>query len=100
MIRKSTFRAWEDAGHPPIGHRPGEGRRIGVYPDGRPFLRYTDASAWEGYVGDWEACPQYAGASCELIEGIKSVRSIVDDTLREAREAIDRMAAKAEALAT
>ena len=40
VLRNSTYRAWEAAGSPPPGARPGEGDILGTYL-GEPFVRYS-----------------------------------------------------------
>ena len=40
VLRNSTYRAWEAAGSPPPGSRPGEGEVIGTYL-GEPLPRYS-----------------------------------------------------------
>lgn len=93
VIRNSTVAGWEDAGRPPSGQRPGEGERIGSYPSGEPFLRYTDASPWETFDGDWEAAPHYAGTSCALVRAVVPVREIVDEVVAGAEQALRRVSA-------
>ncbi len=94
IIRNSTLTRWEDAGRPPSGRRPGEGERIGSYPDGAPFLRYTDASPWDGFDGDWEAGPHYAGSSAQLVRSIEPVNKIVLDMVGQAEAALQAARSK------
>ncbi|MEV0401060.1 nitronate monooxygenase [Actinoallomurus sp. NPDC050550] len=93
VIRNSTVSRWEEAGCPRSGQRPGEGEVIGAHPNGRSFLRYTDASPWEGFEGDWEAGAHYAGASAPLIHGIEPVARIVASVVEGAELALRRATA-------
>ncbi|WP_233848859.1 NAD(P)H-dependent flavin oxidoreductase [Paraburkholderia sp. HD33-4] len=88
VIRNSTFTKWEEAGCPPIGHRPGEGDRISSFPNGKPLYRYNAAAAWDAMEGDWEASPLYASAAVELIHDVKPVAKIVAEIEATAEAAL------------
>jgi nitronate monooxygenase len=47
VIRNSTLTRWEKAGRPASGARPGEGERIGTFPNGPPMLRYNVSTPWD-----------------------------------------------------
>src|SRR5262249_30541442 len=49
------------------GVRPGEGERIGTFPNGAPMLRYNVSTPWASMDGDWEVGPHYAGTSAALV---------------------------------
>ena len=90
VLRNSTLDTWQAAGCPPPGARPGEGERIGAFPDGREMLRYDVATPWEGMEGDWAAGALYAGASSALIGNVEPVGTILARLEAEAEAALQR----------
>lgn len=60
VIRNGVYQAWELAGRPPPGHRPGEGEPVVIGPAG-PITRYAMHPAVIGLEGDVGALPLYAG---------------------------------------
>ena len=89
VIRNSTFEAWEAAGRPPSGARPGEGEQIGTYAIGGAMLeipRYAVYPASEGFTGDIEATALYAGESVETIDSILPVSEIMTTLVEELRD--------------
>lgn len=62
-IRNSTAQAWEAAGRPAPGGRPGEGEEIAWRASGQPIVRYSSALPVEGTTGDIEALSLWAGQS-------------------------------------
>jgi nitronate monooxygenase len=75
-LRNSTARAWEEAGRPSPGHRPGEGEEIARAGD-RPVVRYSSALPLEGTTGDVEALSMWAGQSVALATRSQSAAEIV-----------------------
>jgi nitronate monooxygenase len=92
VIRNSTFSAWEQAGCPANGQRPGEGEAISRFPNGKPLNRYDVAAPWDAMEGDWEAGPLYAGATVELVHDVRPVAQIVSEIEVEAEAALDKIA--------
>ena len=88
VLRNSTVAAWEKAGCPPPGSRPGEAERVGTFPDGKPILRYNVSTPWQSMHGDWEAGPLYAGTSAALIRRVEPVADIVSRMATEAETAL------------
>jgi nitronate monooxygenase len=82
-LRNSTIAAWEAAGRPASGKRPGEGEVIATDPAGEPLPRYSSTSPRDGIQGDIEALSLWAGQSAGLIEDVRPagdiVRSIADE---------------------
>lgn len=62
VIRNDTTRAWESAGMPERGRRPGEGEQIASR-NGHPVLRYDDAQPTRDTRGDVDLMAMYAGTS-------------------------------------
>lgn len=78
MLRNSTVRAWEAAGRPSTGTRPGEGEVIAHYSDGTPVARYEDMIPVEGMTGNLEALALYAGCSVDAITEVLPAARIVE----------------------
>jgi NAD(P)H-dependent flavin oxidoreductase YrpB (nitropropane dioxygenase family) len=77
VIRNSTAEAWEAAGRPPLGSRPGEGDIIAHFADGEPIVRYETAAPMVGTTGDIEALSLWAGQSVALARRPQSAAEIV-----------------------
>jgi NAD(P)H-dependent flavin oxidoreductase YrpB (nitropropane dioxygenase family) len=75
-LRNSTAEAWEDAGRPPLGSRPGEGV-IAHFASGEAILRYEPAPPMVGTTGDIEALSMWAGQSVALAQRSQSAAEIV-----------------------
>lgn len=76
-LRNSTIDAWEAAGRPAPGSRPGEGEVIATWDDGWPVHRYESSSARDGVTGDIEALPLWAGQSVGLVDDVLPAGEIV-----------------------
>ncbi|MGY8776676.1 MAG: NAD(P)H-dependent flavin oxidoreductase [Longimicrobiales bacterium] len=87
-LRNSTVDMWEAAGRPPMGERPGEGERLGSYPDGRPITRYDVGFPRLGASGDVDATALYAGQGVGLLTDIRPAAKIVADLTQEAHTAL------------
>lgn len=83
VLRNSTLDAWEDAGCPPAGRRPGEGDRVAVNAAGRTFVRYDDAPPLADAEGNPDAMCLYAGTSCEHVHDLPSVSELMQRLRRE-----------------
>jgi NAD(P)H-dependent flavin oxidoreductase YrpB (nitropropane dioxygenase family) len=55
-LRNSTLKAWEDAGCPPVGFRPGEMEQIAFNSTGKIVTRYDDTQPAFDMDGDILAC--------------------------------------------
>lgn len=77
VLRNSTLEAWEAAGCPPFGRRPGEGDCVASEPGGCDVLRYDDSPPRATMQGNPEAMCLYAGTSCEVVCDIPSVSTLV-----------------------
>jgi nitronate monooxygenase len=81
-LRNSTLRAWEAAGQPPPGRRPGEGDVLGAMADGRTIRRYDVPAPMQGATGDIEAFALYAGQSVGLVREILPVSAVMAELAR------------------
>ncbi len=77
VLRNSTARAWEAAGRPPLGSRPGEGEVIAHFASGESILRYETAAPMVGTTGDVEALSLWAGQSVALARQPQPAAEIV-----------------------
>ncbi len=77
VIRNDTVAAWEAAGMPARGVRPGEGERIASR-NGRPVLRYDDAQPTRDTVGDVGVMALYAGTSVRAVDRRRPASGIVE----------------------
>lgn len=91
-LRNSTIAAWEAAGRPPPGARPGEGDVVATEEDGRTIFRYQCDSPHLGASGNLEALPMWAGQSTGLVRKQQSASEIVAEILGEARAVIGGLA--------
>ena len=76
-LRNSTAEAWEAAGRPPPGSRPGEGDVIAHFASGEAILRYEPAAPMVGTTGDIEAISLWAGQSVALARKPQPAAEIV-----------------------
>ncbi|MGE0485583.1 MAG: NAD(P)H-dependent flavin oxidoreductase [Gammaproteobacteria bacterium] len=90
VLRNATYQAWEAAGCPPPGARPGEGEEIGTIPAGddrAPLPRYAVMPPMTGFEGDVDAAALYAGESVERIDAIAPAADLVRRLMEELRAA-------------
>jgi NAD(P)H-dependent flavin oxidoreductase YrpB (nitropropane dioxygenase family) len=99
VLRTETVRAWEAAGRPPVGERPGEGEEIGTIQIGAvsaPVARYSVVPPLRDAEGDVDALCFYAGQSCGLARDVEPAGVLVGRLATEAarliRERLSRMA--------
>jgi nitronate monooxygenase len=77
VIRNSTAKAWEAAGRPPTGSRPGEGDVIAHFASGEEIVRYEPAAPMVGTIGALEALSLWAGQSVALARQTQPAAEIV-----------------------
>ncbi len=93
-LRNSTVRAWEAAGRPAPGARPGEGEIVyTLRSTGEPVRRYDARSPVADAAGTPEAAALYAGQGCGLIREVRPAAEIVAALVAEAEAALARLAA-------
>jgi NAD(P)H-dependent flavin oxidoreductase YrpB (nitropropane dioxygenase family) len=87
VLRNKAIDAWEAAGRPAPGQRPGEGDIIGktvMIDTPLDIPRYGVFPPMTGFTGDIEHAALYAGESCRLVNDIKPAAQIVRDVVQEA----------------
>ncbi len=87
-LRNSTVEAWERAGRPPAGSRPGEDDEPATRPDGSRISRYAAATPTAAMVGDVEPLPHWAGQGVGLVTREESAADIVHGLITEAENVI------------
>jgi NAD(P)H-dependent flavin oxidoreductase YrpB (nitropropane dioxygenase family) len=95
VLRTHVYDAWEAAGRPASGSRPGEGVTIGLVTVGSlpmPVPRYAAMPPLLDFEGDMDEVCLYAGQSCSLITDVRPAGTIVAETARDAEQ---RLAAAA-----
>jgi nitronate monooxygenase len=78
-LRNSTAEAWEAAGRPPSGSRPGDGDVIAHFSSGEAIVRYEPAAPMVGTTGDIEAISLWAGQSVALARKPQPAAEIVSE---------------------
>lgn len=84
VLRNSTVEAWEEAGRPPTGERPGEEDEVAARADGSPVKRYASATPHAMMTGDIEALPNWAGQGVGLVTRVQPAAEIVAELVAEA----------------
>jgi nitronate monooxygenase len=90
-IRTPTVAAWERAGQPASGHRPGEGDPMGMLRRSGaefPIVRYSVFPPLASIEGDISGLAFYAGQSCGLINETGPAGEIVRRIADQARAVI------------
>jgi len=89
-LRNSTVRAWQDAGEPAPGARPGEDDVVARTHDGTGIRRYaTPPPSVAVTAGEPEAMALYAGQGVGLITRPEPAADIVRRLMREAEQALN-----------
>jgi NAD(P)H-dependent flavin oxidoreductase YrpB (nitropropane dioxygenase family) len=89
-LRNSTIEAWEAAGSPPVGARPGEGELIGHNALGDPVERYSSDGPLQGATGEIEAMVLYSGQGVGILHDVRPAGEIVTSVAQDAMAALDR----------
>ena len=76
VLRNSTYRAWDDAGRPAVGSRPGEGEVVARHGDVE-IERYAADEPRRATTGDLEAMCLYAGQGVGLVTAIEPAADVV-----------------------
>jgi nitronate monooxygenase len=76
-LRNATIDAWEAAGRPPTGARPGDGDQIATSSNGSGIRRYASLTPAAGMEGDIDAMSLWAGQSVALVHKVEPAAAIV-----------------------
>lgn len=77
VLQNRTFVAWEAAGCPSPGKRPGEGEVVGTRPNGSKLVRYGGSPPLQGFTGQLMDCVLYAGQSVEAVKDLPHAADLV-----------------------
>jgi NAD(P)H-dependent flavin oxidoreductase YrpB (nitropropane dioxygenase family) len=88
VLRNSTVEAWEEAGRPRSGARPGEYDQPAARPDGSSVNRYASATPTAAMTGDVEPLSHWAGQGVGLVTREESAAAIVNSLTTEAERTI------------
>lgn len=89
VLRNATVDAWEAAGRPPAGKRPGEGQVIASSPTLGNIHRYSSDTPGRDIEGDVEAMSLYAGQSAGLVQDVKPAAEILRAIVEEAEAVLE-----------
>jgi NAD(P)H-dependent flavin oxidoreductase YrpB (nitropropane dioxygenase family) len=92
VLRNSTFDAWEAAGKPPSGQRPGEDDELATDAYGNTVVRYQSATARSDHEGNIEAFPLWVGQGVSLVKKVQPASEIVCQIAEEAKRTLKRLA--------
>ena len=85
VLRNQTIEAWEAAGRPPSGKRPGEDEVIATSRSIDPIVRYQSYTPGTDVEGEIDALSLWAGQSVGLVSRLQSAGEIVREMADEAR---------------
>jgi nitronate monooxygenase len=91
VLRNSTVEAWERAGRPAPGERPGERDEPASRLDGSPVNRYASATPVATTIGDVEALSLWAGQGVGLVTREEPAAAIIESLVTEAAEAVQSL---------
>jgi len=91
-LRNQTVDAWEAAGRPPSGNRPGENEVIATSRSVGPIVRYQSCTPGRDAEGDIDALSLWAGQSVGLVSKVQPAADIVREIADEARSILRRLA--------
>ena len=92
VLRNKTFDAWQAAGCPPSGKRPGEGEVIATTPGVGLIVRYQSSTPGRETEGDIDAMSLWAGQSVALVSKLQPAGVIVREIVSEAEAILGRLA--------
>lgn len=93
VLRNKTLAAWEAAGRPPPGRRPGEGQAIGRTPGVGEIVTYQSSTPRAGTEGDIEAMSMWAGQGVGLATSVMPAGEIVREIVAEADKVLGALTA-------
>lgn len=90
VLRNKTIDAWEAAGRPASGQRPGEGEVVAKSDLSGPIIRYDVVTPSSHVAGDIDALSLWAGQGVGLVRRVQPAGEIVKEIVEEARRALER----------
>lgn len=91
VLRNSTVAAWEAAGRPPPGRRPGEGEVVATSKSRGPIVRYRSYTPAADAEGDIDALSLWAGQSVALVHKTQPAAEIVREIFCEAQAVLRQL---------
>lgn len=91
VLRNRSLEAWEAAGRPAWGGKPGQGDVVARDGSGAPIHRYDAVTARRELTGDIGELPLWAGQGVGLVSRRQQAAEIVDELVREAEAALSRL---------
>jgi NAD(P)H-dependent flavin oxidoreductase YrpB (nitropropane dioxygenase family) len=88
VLRNTTLEAWEAAGSPPPGKRPGEGEEVARDQAGNAIKRYEDVAPRPGMSGAIGDMALYAGTGVEHVRDLPSAAELVQGLWQEAQRSM------------
>jgi nitronate monooxygenase len=85
VLRNSTLRAWEDAGSPSVGKRPGEDDIVAHGASQAPIPRYSVQPPSTDVEGNVEAMAMYAGQGVGLVNTAAPAAVIISKIVQDAQ---------------
>jgi nitronate monooxygenase len=93
VLRNKTLDAWEAAGRPPSGQRPGEGEMVARSPARGDIQRYRSYTPAADAEGDIDALSLWAGQSVGLVSHLQPAAEILREIVDEAHAVLERLRA-------
>jgi len=90
-LYNSTVAAWEAAGRPRRGARPGEGEVVATSPSRGEIHRYRSYTPGPDASGEIEALSLWAGQGVGLVKRVQPAAEIVREIMAEAHETIEAL---------
>ncbi|MGE0592668.1 MAG: NAD(P)H-dependent flavin oxidoreductase [Vicinamibacterales bacterium] len=87
-LGNDTVAAWEAAGRPPSGARPGEGDVLAVAASGAPVRRYQSHTPGPQTAGDIDNLSLWAGQGVGLVTDVRPAREVVLALVEEAESVL------------
>jgi nitronate monooxygenase len=88
-LKNSTFVAWDRAGRPSAGARPGEGEIVARIAGAFEIPRYHAATPTQQMVGDCEAMALYAGTGVGKVTDIRPAGTLLGELVAAVRLAAE-----------
>ena len=91
-LQNSTVEAWEAAGRPAPGERPGEEDDVAARGDGSPVKRYASSTPHSSMTGEIEALPNWAGQGVGLVTRVQPAAEILQELVADAERILAKLA--------